>query len=602
MGIGLAFAAPLFAAELWVSPDGADTNPGTKAQPLATPAHALRQARELRRLRDPSVAEGVRIVLRGGEYALVEPLMIRPEDSGTTASPTVIAAASGEQPVLSGGVSITGWKPGTGKIWVAPAPRFNGRQLEFRQMWVEGKKAVRARTPNGNGMERLVAWDQAKREAWIPAKAALPARTDGVEMVLVQMWELAVLRVKTHEVQGERARVTFHDPESRVEFEHPWPPPVFSEKYGNSAFFLANAIDFLDEPGEWFEDLQAGLVYYWPREGEDLAKARVVVPALESVMQVTGTLDRPVAHVTFERIGFAHSTWLRPSTHGHVGAQAGLYLIDAYSLRPKGTPDSVRLDNQSWTGRPPAAVSAVGAQFLRFTRCRFERTAANALDLVSGVTDSIVEGGVFRDIGMNGLMVGEFSEGGFESHLPWDPADERATCARLRLANNVITDAANEEWGGVALAAGFVRDTTIEHNEIFNTSYSGISLGWAWTRTPNAMRRNLVRANHIHHVATRLSDTGGIYLLSAQPGTIVSENSVHSIVMGPWVHDTELWFYYYADEGTSYTIWRDNWCPTEKIMKNANGPGNLWENNGPQVSEKIKAAAGLQQEFKDLLP
>lgn len=610
--LSLVLAAASFGAELWVAPGGADTNPGTRESPLASPARALRQARELRRLQDPAAAEGVKIMLRGGEYALTEPLLVRPEDGGTAASPTLIAAAPGERPVLSGGVTVAGWEklsaevPGLpaaarGQVWVAAAPRFNGRLLEFRQLWVDGRKAVRARTPGDGKMERLVAWDRPKREAFIPAATPMPAPLDGIEMVIHQRWEIAVLRVKSHRVEGDRARVTFHEPESRIQFEHPWPQPAFEPEFRTSPFFLTNALEFLDEPGEWFEDIAAGRVYYWPRAGEDLAKARVIAPALETVVQVAGTVDRPVTHVAFEGLGFAHTTWLRPSLSGHVPLQAGLFFLDAYGLRPPGTPDWRSLDNQAWLGRPPAAVTATGAQHLRFTRCRFEHTAANGLDLAAAVQDSAVEGCVFRDIGINGLMAGTFAEGGIEAHLPWNPADERAICARLRFANNLLTDCANEDWGGVALIAGFVRDTVIAHNEIANTSYTGISLGWGWTRTPNAMRRNLVHANHLHHVATRMSDTAGIYTLSAQPGTVVSENAVHSITMSPWVHDPEHWFYLYTDEGSSFITVRDNWCPAERFLQNATGPGNLWENNGPQVDAKIKAAAGLEPAFRDLL-
>jgi hypothetical protein len=428
----------------------------------------------------------------------------------------------------------------------------------------------------------------------------MPAKLDGIELVLLQMWEIAVLRVKSHRVEGDRACVTFHEPENRVEFEHPWPQPVFSEKYGNSPFFLTNALEFLDEPGEWFQDTAAGRVYYWPRAGEDPGKARVVVPALESVVQIAGSADRPVAHVRFEGIGFAHTTWLRPSLAGHVPLQAGFYLLDAYGLKPKGTPDWRSLDNQAWHGRPPAAVTVAGAHHVGFSRCRFEHTAANGLDLASAVTDSTVEGGVFRDIGINGLLAGEFPTGGTEAHLPWNPADERAVCARLRLANNFLTDCANEDWGGVALIAGFVRDTVIEHNEITNTSYTGINLGWGWTRTRNATRNNTVRANRITRFATRMTDTAGIYTLSAQPGTVVSGNVVDDVTISPWVHDPEHWFYLYADEGTSFTVWRDNWCPAERFLKNANGPDNVWENNGPQVDARIKASAGLEAAFRDL--
>jgi hypothetical protein len=46
---------------------------------------------------------------------------------------------------------------------------------------------------------------------------------------------------------------------------------------------------------------------------------------------------------------------------------------------------------------------------------------------------------------------------------------------------------------------------------------------------------------------------------------------------------------------------RDNWCPEPKFLQNANGPGNIWENNGPMVSDRIKNAAGLEPPFKDLL-
>ncbi|HEU5080100.1 MAG TPA: right-handed parallel beta-helix repeat-containing protein [Opitutaceae bacterium] len=597
-------AAPM---EIWVAPDGSDANPGTRAQPLATPARALRQAREARRIAAADsgtpAAAPIRIVLRGGNYALTESLFIRPEDSGTPASPTIIVAAPDETPVLSGGVAIRGWKraedeiPGLpaaarGRIWIADTPRFNGRPLEFRQLWIEGQKAIRSRSPNGDGMIPLSGWNRAARIAELPETLAKPARLEGVEMVLLQQWEIAVLRLQSWTVASGKTQVTFSEPESRIEFEHPWPQPVFPPQFRASVFYLTNSIEYLDQPGEWFEDVAAGHVYYWPRDGEDLTRAEVIAPALETLVEIAGTLDRPVTHVRFEGIGFVNTTWLRPSLLGHVPLQAGFFLRDAYGLKPKGTPDSRGLDNQAWIGRPPAAVTVSDAQHVKFSDCGFEHLAANGLDFVTGVQDSGVEDSVFRDVGINGLMAGEFSAEAVEAHLPYQPKEEREVCARLRFANNLLTDCANEDWGGVALIAGSVRDTVIEHNEISNTSYTGISLGWGWTRTPNAACRNTVRANLIHHVATRMSDTAGIYTLSAQPGTLIAENVVRDITMSPWVHDPEHWFYLYTDEGSSFITVRDNWCPAERFLKNANGPGNVWENNGPRVSEKIREAAG----------
>ena len=80
----------LWALELWVSPDGNDGDVGTKEKPLADVSLALRKARELRRLGKVSANEPVRIILRGGVYALSSPLLVRPEDSGTETSPTSI--------------------------------------------------------------------------------------------------------------------------------------------------------------------------------------------------------------------------------------------------------------------------------------------------------------------------------------------------------------------------------------------------------------------------------------------------------------------------------------------------------------------------------
>jgi hypothetical protein len=596
-------AAP---AEIWVAPGGADAAVGTREAPVATVRMALRKAREMRRLKDPVVADGVRVIVRGGTYRLEEPLLVRPEDSGAPDAPTIIEAAAGEQPVFSGGAPVEGWRPleGTlpglpeaarGKVWVSAVPRRGGRVLEFRQLWVGDAKAVRAREPDGDEMVRLLDWDRAREEAWVPADAGAALRSlDGVEMIVHQQWEIAVLRLRAREVVGDRARVMFHAPESRIQFEHPWPQPVINKEKPErtSAFFLVNALEFLDQPGEWFQEAPGGRVFYWPREGEDLTRAAVTAPAIETLVEVAGTLDRPVEHIVFRGLGFAHSTWLRPSHEGHVPHQAGMWMTDAYGLKPKGTPDWRSLDNQAWVGRAAAAVRVSGAVGIAFEQCRFAHTAMSALDIVSGTRLTRVEACEFRDIGGNGIQMGSYGEGGFEIHLPNDPTDERVVCTRERIADNRFVDTANEDWGCVPISVGTARAVTIEHNEIVSTSYTGISVGWGWTRTPHAAQDHRVHANRIRAFATRMADCAGIYLVAAQPGSVVSENAIDEPIVGRWVHDPEHWGFVYLDEGSSFTTVRDNWCPREKFVKNANGPGNEWGVNGPAVPESVRAAAG----------
>ena len=594
------------AAELWVSPDGDDASLGTREKPLASIEAAQRRARELRRLEDPSITNGIRIILRGGVYRLDSPLLFRWEDSGTETSPTVIEAAPGERPVLSGGVVLEHWRkvdrnvPGLpeaaqGKVWMADTPKFGGRLLEPRQLWIDGRKAVRARKPDAGVMERLVTWDKHQREAGIPASFAGPYRDlSHMEMVIHQQWEIAFLRLKTLKEQSNRVRVTFQEPESRLQFEHPWPAPVMTN--GNSPFFLVNAVEFLDQPGEWFQRMPGGRMLYYPRPEEEMTNAQAVVPALETLVKVQGTLDRPVAWIQFKGVGFEHSAWTRPSQFGHVPLQAGMYFLEAYRIRPP----ELKLDNKAWVGRPPAGVTVSGAHHIRFERCRFEHMAMDGLDFESGTHDDVVEGCLFRDIGGNGLLVGKFSDEGVEAHVPYNPSDEREICTRERIANNLFTDCGNEDWGCLGIGVGYGREVTVEHNELNNLPYTGINVGWGWKRDPNCMRDNIIRANNIHHIGTQMADFGGVYTLSAQPGTVISENAVHSIQVKDYVHNTNHWFYLYTDEGSSYITVRDNWTERAQFLQNNNGPGNVWTNNGQNVSIKIKEAAGLQKEFRDL--
>ena len=600
----------LLAGEIWISPKGSDFNDGTRQFPKATLTSALRQAREWRRTEDNRIQGGITIYMEGGTYAFYEPVFIRPEDSGTKESPTIIRSVGDEKVILSGGISINGWKK-QGKVWVADVPAFNGRPLDFRQLWVNGKKAVRARdVEDFEKMNRICSVDEKNEILYVPAvsirrlidnKGNLKAKY--AEMVLHQMWCVANLRIRSVEVQGDSAAIRFHQPESRIQFEHPWPRPMVTTDGHNSAFYLTNARELQDVPGEWYHDIDARKIYYYPREGEKMQEAEVIVPAVETLVRVEGTLDRPVCHIRFEKITFSYTTWMRPSEKGHVPLQAGMYLTDGYRIDPKMQRNYLNhpLDNQGWLGRPAAAVRVVAARQIDFERCRFEHLGSTGLDYEEAVQGGVVRGCLFRDIAGNGLLVGSFSPAAHETHLPYNPADRREVCTQQQINNCYFTEIGNEDWGCLAIAAGYVGDVNIEHNEISEVPYSGISLGWGWTQTVNCMRNNRVHANLIHHYAKHMYDVAGIYTLGSQPKSYVTENCVHSIYKPGYVHDPNHWFYLYTDEGSSFITVRDNWTEGEKYLQNANGPGNVWENNGPKVDSVIRERAGLEAGYKDLL-
>jgi hypothetical protein len=143
---------------LYVAPNGNDRWSGTRADPdsnrsdgpLATPAAALQAAR-LARAKATGAPERVTVILRGGVYELDEPLRIGPEDSGIAAErPFTIAAYPNEKPVLSGGRRIAGWSKVSGKsnLWTAEIPAVREGKWHFRQLFVNGQRRPRARTPN----------------------------------------------------------------------------------------------------------------------------------------------------------------------------------------------------------------------------------------------------------------------------------------------------------------------------------------------------------------------------------------------------------------------------------------------------------------------
>ncbi len=601
----LLFAGSLRATDIYVSPTGNDANDGTINKPLQTLQAAIKKARELRRLQDAGIKNGITIKLQQGVYSVYETINIYPEDAGTEESPLIITGSETQQTLLSGGVNITGWKklvqPVKGlqatahkQVWVADAPQVNGLPFLFRQLWINNNKATKAKYFNGNTMGRILAWNKTDASCKILLPKQLPLnKTSATELFIHQWWAIAMLRIKQVKYNKDTANIYFHEPESKIQNEHPWPAPWINKHTGNSAFNLTNAIEFLDEPGEWYLDADTKKLYYWPLHGEQMSNAKVVAPFTETLININGTPDKQVQHVYFKNMQFAHTGWQRPSQQGHVPHQAGMFMTEAYKLRPAGTSERPQLDNQAWIGRPAAAVHINYAANTNFENCMFTQMASTALDYNKAVYDNTITGNVFKNIGGTAIVGGVFTEASQEIHTTYFPKDSTVYCNKLSVTNNLITDVANEDWSCAAIALGYTRNSVIANNHIENTSYTGISMGWGWNPNENMMENNTVKANRIVLYGKHNYDCAGVYTLSAQPGSVIEENYIDSVYKAPYAHLQSHWFYLYTDEGSSYITVKNNYSPSAKYLQNNNGPGNVWQNNGPQVSQTIQQNAGL---------
>lgn len=613
--LSLASCLTLMAApvHIYVSPQGSDGADGrTPATALRTPAMALRMAREVRRLhrveaaewrqRFVPLADTLFIHLADGVYRLSEPLMIRPEDSGTPASPTVWQADHAGKAVLSGGVAY----PVTGKGEVTFSPTHNGRTVETRQLWLGDRKVPRASLVPLDSMIQMVDFRKDEREIWIPASCLAGIDLAGIddpghaplEMLVHQRWAIALLRIRQIRLDGEVAKVSFHDPESRLEFEHPWPQPIIAEDRGDgrlatSSFNILGDSRLL-RPGTWCQEADQTVRLSLPADGGEEA----TVPVLTTLVEVSGSLERPVHDVMFRGVSFQHAAWQRPSQVGHVTLQGGMYLLDAYKLHEAGLPEKEYLENQAWIARPEAAVEVRGAQRVDFYDCDFSHLGATGLDYVWADSACRVERCHFHDIGGTALALGAFPDRGFETHVPFRPVNMQELCKDFHITHNLIEDATNEDWGCVGIGAGYVADCVIEHNELRDLNYSGICVGWGWTPLNSGMRNNHIRHNYVHHFARRLYDAGGIYTLSYQPGSTIDHNRIDHIYqplgktlgvkgldaaeVNPYATNLRG-FYIYLDEATDgYTI-SNNWCPDIRFGDNRPGPDVHWHNNGPEA-------------------
>ena len=589
---GLVLPTLLMAGNIFVSPTGNDRAEGTKEHPVRTPHAALKLAREWRRTADVRCEGGIQICFEAGRYTLDRPIYIRPEDSGTADSPTTLCAAEGAEGkvFIVGSLPLQNWTR-EGNCWVTDAPTEHGKPIHARQLWGFAGKLHRATQFGPATMERMIAFDKEHGTITIP-KPAIEGleQAEGLEMMVHQRWATAILRVKEMHYEGDTAVVSFLEPESYLEFAHPWPQSVIGEEKGNSSYMLMNAHAMLNENYEWWQDPKTGRIYLYTEDTSiDPNRQTVYIPTLERLMTIEGAPQKQIQHLHFVGLTFADTAWNRPSKEGHVTLQGGFPFIDGYKLHDKpGFAWDPNLENQAWLVRPDAAVSVRNAQHIRFSKCAFVALGATGLDLAANVHHAEVSHCTFRNIGGTALLAGSFGEGPTEVHIPYNKiGTKEGFCTHLNIACNTVTNCTREDWGAVGIGCGYVSDVMIYGNHVSQVNYSAIAVGWGWTKHKTGMKRNHIVCNTVRDYARQLYDTGGIYTLSNQPKSTIAGNIIYAPVEAPYATNDRA-FCIYLDAATDgYTI-SNNWCEIpDSFGYNNPGPKVRFKGlNGPEVDRR----------------
>ena len=213
-----------------------------------------------------------------------------PEDSGTAEHPIVYQATPGARPVFSGGQPISGFAPQQDGTWTVHLPAVAEGKWYFEQLWVNGRRATRARSPNkfyyyvANSLDYGIdpATGQAAQlggrafEAYPadvqPLASLTPQQLQDVNLLAYQSWEATRLRIASL----DPAKATLHFTGST-----PW---GFNQWGPSQRYHIENYRQALDEPGEWFLDRE-GTLTYLPLRGEDPSKAEVVAPVLDRFVE-----------------------------------------------------------------------------------------------------------------------------------------------------------------------------------------------------------------------------------------------------------------------------------------------------------------------------
>ncbi len=467
-----------------VALNGDDASSGSPSAPFATLAGARNAIRKLTRAPE----EQVRMVVHGGTHYLDETLVLTPQDSGIT-----FEAARGEQVTLSGGCRLAcDWKPYRDGIMMTTVPA----GLDFTQLFINGKRQIRARVPNydpsrtekysgyaqvaaalGNDVpdpcpdkdadmtysgqpQRGLVFDPADftSKRWARPEEAV------VHAFQAHYW--ANMQWQVRHVDWENHRIWFGEGGQQVGAKYFETPSLVNEK---SRFYVENVFEELDAPGEWYLDRREGVLYLMPEEGVMLEQALVEVPVLPRLIAIRGCQRDPVHDVRFAGFRIAHTTSTFMET----------YEIPSLS---------------DWAIHRGGAVFLEGTCNSDIHGCWFDAVGGNAVFVNNYNRGASVTGCTFTDAGDSAVcFVGTLeTTNGAQKTFPYE----------CRAENNTVTRCGifGKQTAGVYISRA--KRITAGHNHIHDIPRAGICIG------DGTWGGHVIEYNHIHDSCRETDDHG----------------------------------------------------------------------------------------------
>lgn len=589
---------PLFALDVYVHPNGNDQAAGTPGQPV----QSLEEARD--RLRVASDQADINTVWLGdGLYRMQQTLSLDERDSGPVTGRNRWCAAPGATPVLSGSIVVDNWQlhDAINNIWKAPVPV----GLDTREIYVDGVRAIRARTESG--LSGTVSIDEFGFLTSDPSPLNW-SNVPGLEINMLSVWRDPRVLVESVSTTGAFTRITLQARPLQYLLDRLFNTPKDPQKVIQ---WIENDYLFIDREQEWFLDKPASHLYYKAADGTDPNDLLVTTPHLECLVQLEGhSVAHPVSRLTFHGLTLEESTFLRPSTDSYRVLRS-----HAFDESHEGSGNNNYLLGS-------AAIEGKFVTEVDIHRCVFRRHGSNGIVLRQGSQSLRIQGCTFTDMGGGAI---QFGEPGEEDRNNVNPFDPRYLVRNIHVLDNYIHGVGELYRSANGIFAGFVVDCLIARNEVHETPYSSISLGWGWAwEVYHAGRGNIIEQNAVFRsFGDGLSDGGSIYTHNRNPDTVIRRNYLHKhrayhALLYPDIGSAQIlfeqnvmtqgarWLFMHMPLIEENTF-RENYIDSNRSY--LYGVNNVFENNRlyghgiwPEPALEIIAESGPEAAYRDLVP